>query len=735
MRAAVAHFKQRMRGSRCRRKRDVATTPRLGRDGPPARADHSFMIRLSQRLAAVRPPLWFLVLAGLALANLLRQWSAPILDRHEFRQTQTALTAHWLREEGWSLAYPLPVFGPPWSAPMEFPLYQAMVAGVSKLAGCGIESAGRAVAIVAFFAALPALAGLLASAGFTARTRWFALGSMLLTPVYLFYARTVLIETTALCFALWFLHAFVRGLEPTPRRWWWVGAAMVFGALAALVKITTFAPALLIAAVPAGAAVWHAWRDSAGRRTALPPLFVAAVLPALVAFAVGTWWVEYADTVKAANPLAVRLQSAHLNAWNFGTLAQRLDPAAWRTLAVQTGYTTCRLLPGLLALAALVFAPRRHRWAAATAAAAFLVGPLCFFNLYLVHDYYFCANAVFLAAALGLALGGLWENPRVPRWAALTVTLVVGGLQAHGFFRGLGYYFSHTPPAPPALAAAIRAVVPENGFVLLVNKGWNPELPFYMRRRAVMLPDGFHNDLAALGEVLNRLPPEEPRALVWRGTAAIPVELHSYLFNELGLDRTPVVSDGENTLFVRAGATAALRAQLEELALPGLSSATQAVAAWPAAETYKTFLSPLPGDQLLCRPSPLSGRSLYGLSIARNGDRDCIVAHAPSQLALAPPTGARSVQVEFGLGDECIRPDTRSDGVVVSIYTTEPGRPRRTLYRRALDPVANPADRGMQTARFALPHDVRGSLVFEASTGVTGDLAYDWFYWYRIAVE
>ncbi|MFT3830898.1 MAG: hypothetical protein QM691_14440 [Opitutaceae bacterium] len=693
------------------------------------------MIRLPQRLATVRPPLWFLLLTALALANLLRQWSAPILDRHEFRQTQTALTAHWLREDGWSLAYPLPVFGPPWSAPMEFPLYQAMVAGVSKLAGCGIESAGRVVAIAAFFAALPALAGLLASAGFSPRTRWFALGCVLLTPVYLFYARTVLIETTALCLALWFLHSFVRGLEPAPHRWWWSGAALMFGALAALVKVTTFAPVLLMAAVPAGAALLRLWRNKAGRRTEVPALLLAAALPTVVAFVAGGWWVEYADTVKAANPFAVRLQSAHLYAWNFGTLAQRLDPAAWRTFAVQTGYTTCRLVPGLLALAALVFAPRRHRWATLLAVAAFLVGPLCFFSLYLVHDYYFCANAVFFAAALGLALGGLWENPRVPRWAAFAVAVAVGGLQTHGFVRGLGYYFTHTPPEPPALAAAIRAAVPEDGVVLLVNKGWNPELPFYMQRRAVMLPDGFHNDLAALDDVLNRLPPEEPRALVWRGTAAIPVELHGYLFDELGFDRTPVATDGENTLFVRTGRTAATRDRLAESAVPRLSFAGPPVAASPAAETFRTFPSPIGGDSAICRPAPVWGRSLYGLSIARNGDRDCIVAHAPSQLVLVPPQGARAVQVEFGLGDECVLPDTRSDGVVVSIHTTEPGRPRRTLYRRALDPVANPADRGVQTARIELPRDGRGSLVLEASTGVTGNLAYDWFYWYRIVVE
>lgn len=70
------------------------------------------MARLCFRPASARPPLWFLILAVHALGNLLRSWSTPILDRHEFRQMQTAMIASWMRAEGFSLAYPLRVFGP-----------------------------------------------------------------------------------------------------------------------------------------------------------------------------------------------------------------------------------------------------------------------------------------------------------------------------------------------------------------------------------------------------------------------------------------------------------------------------------------------------------------------------------------------------------------------------------------------------------------------------------------------
>lgn len=683
--------------------------------------------RLRTRLAS---SLWLWLLAALVLANLLRHWDASLLDRHEFRQTQTALSAHYLREEGWRLDYPLPVFGPPWSAPMEFPLYQGVVAEVSKRTGCSIEAAGRGVSVAAFFAALPALAGLLAAAGFPPRSCRLALAAVLLAPVYLFYARTVLIETSALALALWFLLAQVRAVATGRRRW--IAAALAFGVLAALEKITTFLPLLVPAAVWSAVLLWRRWRSGADGRGRLACRFVLAAFPALVALAAGWWWVRFSDAVKAANPLAVHLQSASLSTWNFGTLAQRFDPAAWRTFWLQVTYTTCSRWVLVVAAVCAVFAPRRHRLGMLACVATFAIGPLLFFNLYLVHDYYFCANSVFLAAAVGLAVAGLWEQPRVPRWAAVAVALLVGGLQVRGFDLGLGMYLAHEPAAPPPLAAAIRAVVPRKSAVLVLNKGWNPELAFYMQRRALMLPDGFHNDLAALASVVGRLPAGTLGAVVVRGNDPVPVELYAYVVDELGFSPEAFATDGTNTLFLRPAQQPTARALLHGLA--GVAPGGPALPSFPAAAEFKTHVAPLPGDNSLCRPAPLSGRSLYGFALARNGELPCIVAHAPSQLTVAPPPGARALELRFGLADECITAAPPSDSVVVSVYTRGPGG-RRLLFARRLDPARRVADRGPQSAHLDLPADLAGPLVLDASVGVFGDLANDWFYWYGIALH
>lgn len=667
----------------------------------------------------------------LVLASLLRNWDASLLDRHEFRQTQTALSAYWMKAEGWGPAYPLPVFGPPWSAPLEFPLYQGLVAGVAKATGCSIESAGRAVSIGAFLAALPALAGLLASAGFPARTRWIALAAVLVTPVYLFYARTVLIETTALSLALWFLHTYVRGLETG--RWPWVLMAAVFGASVAMVKVTTVVPAATAGGIWALVALWRAVRSR--EPAAIVRTGAALLLPALVAAAAAWWWVEYADAVKAANPLAAHLRSSHLGTWTFGSLDQRLDPAAWQALGRQITYTTCGLWGVGLAVLCGLFAPRRYRLAALVATAAFAAGPLCFFNLYFVHDYYFCANAAFLAVALGLLVAGMWENPRVPRIVAGLGALLVGALQVLAFRDGLDFYFRNRAPGPAPLAAAVRAVVPAESVVLMPNWSWNPQLLFYVERKALMLPDGFHNDVASLATVADRLPVGAVRGFVWRGRAPMPLEVFLLAFEDFGFSREAVATDGENTLFVRTEDLAVARARLAELALPGVAFTAPAPAAWPAVEEFKTIPSPLPDDNPVCRPAPAEGRSLYGFTIAREGEHDFIVAHAPSRLVVRPAPGARTVEIAFHLADECRRPETRSDGVVVTVCAVSPGRPRRVLYRRDLDPSGIPADRGRQSATVALPADLDGALAFEVSPGVIGDLSYDWFYWDGILVR
>ena len=434
--------------------------------------------------------IFFVVCLLLALSQLTRSWHKPILDRHEFRQLQTGLSAYWMREEGLRLAYPLPLFGPPWSAPMEFPLYQACVALVRGAFSLPLESAGRAVSALFFLGTLPALYGLLGICGMAADRRWLVLGVCLVTPIYLFYSRALMIESTALCVAAWFLYACLR--TTNGGGWGWMAGATALGALAAMVKITTFAVFCAPAAGFALATLRSRWSW---------PRAVQVSLPLLLAAGAGWWWVRFGDAVKAANPFSQFLVSDRMNSWNLGPLAQRVDPSFWREIYshIHLGALAEASLAVLLVLLFLVEA--RYRRAALLTAAGFLTGPLLFSNLYRVHDYYLYANALFLAVAAGWLLVGVVDSARLPRAARIAALAVFLGAQFTAYLRGYGDYHVRTLPSPPPLAVAIRAVVPAGDAVLINGWDWNSLLPYYARRRAVMMPLGHENDFAGLEPV------------------------------------------------------------------------------------------------------------------------------------------------------------------------------------------------------------------------------------------
>ena len=179
-------------------------------------------------------------------------WQSKNLPGVEYRQAQTALSAYFIKQEGdFSIAYPTPVLGKPWSIPMEFPLYQWSVVITSKVTGLGLTKSGRAVSLACFYLTLPALFLLLRRWEVALGRRWLVLAVVVTCPLYIFYGRAFLIETMALMFALWFWTAFERAVEGRHRGW--LLLAVLTGVGAGLVKVTTFMLCLIPLSCWAGA--------------------------------------------------------------------------------------------------------------------------------------------------------------------------------------------------------------------------------------------------------------------------------------------------------------------------------------------------------------------------------------------------------------------------------------------------------------------------------------------------
>ena len=675
----------------------------------------------------------FGLVVALALGLLGLSWHASLLDRYEFRQLQTALTTYWIAHDGWQLAYLTPLFGPPWSVPMEFPTYQLIVAAVHRFGGLPLEQSGRLISILFLLATLPAVFDLLALAVPRASRRLIVLALILSSPVYLFYGRTFMIETTGLCFTVWFLAAFRRALLRPD--WRWVAATTLFASLAALTKITTF----LVYGLPALALVLAAWRGSTGAPnpggTLLRRLLVA-IIPAAVSLGLAWWWVRFSDHIKDSNPFTGFLTARELQRWNFGDWALRFDWSFWQHLQENvTGYVLAEGA-GVVGLLCWPFAPWRARWMALAGLLGFFSGPLLFANLYHIHDYYYAANALLLVGSAGLLLAACWDDPRLPRGANWLALVAMLACQYHAFYRG--YYSHHRQPAPPppGLAAVVRQAVPADGVVLIYGADWNPLLPYYAERRALMVPGERQDETAVLEQVLARLPPRRIAAMIVEGGAlrGRPDFIRERT-GRFSLAPEAVARSGNDELYLPEAAVPAVVAGLVAHPIPSVE-----LLAVPAVDPFTAALNPdkLSGLKLeIFHPAPAGIRSRYGVSSAVVEGRPVLNAHAPSELEFVPPAGAHRLRAVAGLPDAAFAPgrDAVTDGITIDILEVPARGPKRVLYHRQLDPLRHPEDRGPQVIELDRPDPFSGHLLLRLGNGPDNNATNDWAYWAAVEIR
>ena len=348
----------------------------------------------------------FAVVLGLHFAGATTGWHHGMMPGNTFRQAQTAISTYFIQQEGhFSLAYPTPVLGKPWSIPMEFPLYHWTVIELNQLTGGPLIVSARTVSLGCFYLALPALWLLLGGLGVDSGRRWVVLTFVLACPVYIFYARAFLIESMVLMFSVWFLAACLLGLKSGHRGW--LGVATVAGVLAALVKITT----LVLFLAPLGLALlWQlrvALRGSAGERAAAWRRLRQAALVLTLPFLACAAWTLYSDALKARNPAADMLRSGSLRTFTFGHLADRFSGDYWTRWLDLSSHGVIH--PGVFAALLLLalFGAARWRWFIVSGLALFALAPAVFPFLYAWHDYYYAP----ITSPTPVSSGWPWGSP------------------------------------------------------------------------------------------------------------------------------------------------------------------------------------------------------------------------------------------------------------------------------------------------------------------------------------
>lgn len=418
---------------------------------------------------------------------LAASWHLPILEMHSFRQTQTAISSYWMATSPHWLAYPTPVLGAPWSLPFEFPVFQGIVAAVVTLLPVNLDQAGRLVSWLFAIATLwPIRRVLLELTGRESLADTVCI-LFLVSPLYLFWSRAFLIESTALFLAASFLALLATHVRQ-PRAWL---AALLVGCavLAALVKITTFVGFALAGGM---LVLWH-WNQNRvpWRISRLAVLYGTPLLAVVAAILATRWWVGFSDLEKARTVWGGALGSGNLAAWNFGSWSQKTGSALWadvvfgRSARDLLGFAW--LFPSVAVVA--LIAPRGIRFFALSVLLLYLAPFLIFTNLHIVHNYYQYANGIFLVVLFACALEGLGaiggERLKVLGIVVSVMLMLVGFRR--DFQPAIVGPLPDTATLP--LAAHVRSSTGSDDVLLAFGVDWSSELPYYATRRAMLVPD------------------------------------------------------------------------------------------------------------------------------------------------------------------------------------------------------------------------------------------------------
>ena len=453
--------------------------------------------------------IWVLVTAAALFASAfwLGTMQQPLIDQHEFRQTQTALGALFMQPglEG-LLNYQTPVLGAPWSIPFEFPLFQWLSHQLASLTGMHLSTSGRLISILFGVGCLLPASRLIRRAGLGIRAVALLIILYCTSSIYLYWNRAFLIESTALFFTLLSLDVYsqIRNKEfSSVREFSSLNAVLAISlSIALLIKSTTALPALVLMAID-----W-AWQSRTAlrqREKLLQAMLVGGGL--IVAFTLLYSWTHHADSLKQLNPFGAQLTSSALKVWNFGTPVQRVQPELWLKVVSGRMLAPIAAIPIIMGLRISSNQTRTFLLACLILAFAPL---LIFTNLHIIHNYYQAANHIFLLMAVAGSAAAIIDSrsqkkiEQISTIALLTI-LIVANLSVFFTLSGSGYWLVSRQQNSPKLTIGeiIQSQTPSTSVILVFGDDWSSAFAYHSQRRAFTLPGWAPSSLTPIDILLD----------------------------------------------------------------------------------------------------------------------------------------------------------------------------------------------------------------------------------------
>lgn len=413
-------------------------------------------------------------------------WRLPnaqtgLADAYQFRQTQTAWGIREVARNGINFLHlRMPVLGQPYEVPFEFPLFQNIAGFLSQLLDLSPATAGRSVSLF-FYCLSLVLFVYLSKELFEKKYFLLFLPLLMFTPFAIEWSNACLIESTAtscILLSLIFINKYLVSSHLA-----YAINAFIFLSLGALVKITSAVPLsfFLIFFL-----ILNSKNHVFGKRAAISFLIsILSLVPAV-------FWTNHADSIKASNPWAEWLTSRNLTTWNFGSIDGRFDLENWQGIAGRLW-----IIGGLTfvwTFGYLFWKSRRSIRAWLISLGAF--SPIfVFFNLYVVHDYYFLAICPFLF----LACAYLCENVEVNK----NILSREGAIGAVVLFTVILSWTLHIPQrnyleilrmprnSIPELSQTISAVTNTDDEIIVVGCDWDPTVLYHADRYGLAVPGKF----------------------------------------------------------------------------------------------------------------------------------------------------------------------------------------------------------------------------------------------------
>ena len=388
----------------------------------------------------------------------------PLIDNYAFRQAQTAITADYLFENGVNLFnYQTPVLGKPWAIPFEFPTYQALVKIISTATSQPLSQVGRITNSASIL--LSALVCISILSHNRVKQLYIIIFSLLLatSQTYLYYGRSFLIDGTALLFTLaaafyysqlrtfWTQEAVDTSKQVSLFPLGKISLFSIFLILGMLTKATSSLPLICFIAIDQIYLTSKLLFAKAHFLKATKSGLFFGIISLSAVFLTKSW-VNHADNLKQLNPNAHFILSKNLTSWNFGSLSDRIQPESWSFLlgTIGTKELNFGIFPSMVIFFAFILAnilsilnknstTRESAYICNFGFFMYIAGPLIFFNLYFVHEYYATANLIFgylsLAASLN-AIGNYMERKnllKVMKLFAIFMTGLICTIQLYSF--------------------------------------------------------------------------------------------------------------------------------------------------------------------------------------------------------------------------------------------------------------------------------------------------------------